>query len=205
MKIKKVESILKARKTIITYKTTADNCQWIGDGSAFYPIYNLPTLTKENIFAMFDIPESKQDKFYFAERELPEALSFKDTDSTESILERSNYAISTQGRNLEPLKSSQGIIFIDKRYLSPFEKMENGYELYERTNESGTPYFAVKSGFLLLGIVAPYDLVSDSFIENLENLMNLSRIAWRNKVERIRKANETEDLLFNESGEFEEV
>ena len=63
MKIKRVESILKARKTIITYHT-ADKCQWIGDGSAFYPIYNLPPLTEENIFVMFDIAESKRDKFF---------------------------------------------------------------------------------------------------------------------------------------------
>lgn len=189
MKIKKVESILKSSKTIITFKSN-DNCQWIGNGAAFYPVNNLPTLTKENIFAMFDIPENKQDKFYFEERELPEALCFKDTDETERILDRSEYAINTQGRNLEPLKTSQGISFIDKRLLSPFEKEESGYEIYERTSTSGGVYFAIKSGFLLLGVVGSYDLISDNFIEKLEILLSLSRVAWDNKVKRIQKLRE---------------
>ena len=47
MKIKQIESILKAEKTIIVAETAA--CQWLGNSSAFYPIYNLPKLTKEEI------------------------------------------------------------------------------------------------------------------------------------------------------------
>ena len=203
MKIKRVESILKARKTIITYHT-ADKCQWIGDGSAFYPIYNLPPLTEENIFAMFDIAESKRDKIFFAERELPDNLSFMGADTTEVMLERSEYAINLQGRNLEPLKTSQGVAFIDKRYLSPFENTDNGYELYERTAKSGGIYFAVKSGFLLLGIVAPYDLVSERFIMKLKELLVMSQIVWANKEEQVRIEEEQELGLFEESEEVEE-
>lgn len=204
MKIKKVESILKSSKTIITIKSN-DSCQWIGNGAAFYPVNNLPTLTKENIFAMFDIPENKQDKFYFEERELPEALCFEDTDATERILDRSEYAINTQGRNLEPLKTSQGISFIDKRLLSPFEKEESGYEIYERTSTSGGVYFAIKSGFLLLGVVGSYDLISDNFIEKLEILLSLSRVAWGNKAMRIQKLREQSELSLEETDESEEV
>lgn len=204
MKIKKVESILKSSKTIITFKSN-DSCQWIGNGAAFYPVNNLPTLTKENIFAMLDIPENKQDKFYFEERELPEALCFEDTDFTERILDRSEYSINTQGRNLEPLKTSEGISFIDKRLLSPFEKEESGYEIYERTSTSGGIYFAIKSGFLLLGVVGSYDLISDNFIEKLEILLSLSRVAWGNKVERIQKLREQSGLSLEETDESEEV
>lgn len=200
MKIKRVESILKARKTIITYHTE-DKCQWIGDGSAFYPIYNMPTLTEENIFVMFDVAESKRDKFFFAERELPDNLSFEDADATEVMLDRAEYAINYGGRNLEPLKTSQGVAFINKRYLSPFEKTDNGYELYERTAKSGDIYFAVKSGFLLLGIVAPYDLVSENFIMKLKELLVMSQIVWANKEEKVRIEEEQELGLFEESEE----
>lgn len=55
MKLKQIEAILKAEKTIIVSETSA--CQWLGNGSAFYPVYNLPKLTKDNIFTMFDITE----------------------------------------------------------------------------------------------------------------------------------------------------
>lgn len=200
MKIKRVESILKARKTIITYHTE-DKCQWIGDGSAFYPIYNLPPLTEENIFAMFDIAESKRDKFFFAERTLPDNLSFKDTDATEVMLDRAEYAISFNGRNLEPLKTSQGVAFIDKRYLSPFENTDNSYELYERTTKDGAIYFAVKNGFLLLGVIAPYDLVSERFIMKLKELLVMSQMVWANKEEQVRIEEEQELVLYEEHEE----
>lgn len=59
MKIKQIEAILKASKTIAVIETPS--CQWLSNGFAAYPIYNLPELTEENIFAMFDIPKDKQE------------------------------------------------------------------------------------------------------------------------------------------------
>ena len=53
MKLKQIEAILKAEKTIIVSETPS--CQWLGNGAAFYPVYNLPKLTQDNIFTMFDI------------------------------------------------------------------------------------------------------------------------------------------------------
>lgn len=200
MKIKRVESILKARKTIITYHTE-DKCQWIGDGSAFYQIFNLPKLTEDIICTMFDIPENKREKFFFAERELPDNICFEDMDETAQILNRANYSINIQGRNIEPLKTSQGVTFIDKRYLLPFEKMENGYELYERTAKSGDVYFAVKRGFFLLAIIAPCDVVNKDFIDKLDELLILSRVVWTNKEEQVRIEEEQELGLFEEHEE----
>lgn len=86
MKLKQIEAILKAEKTIIVSETSA--CQWLGNGAAFYPVYNLPKLTKDNIFTMFDITEEKRDKFYFEERPLPPHINFEDGDDGEQLLER---------------------------------------------------------------------------------------------------------------------
>ncbi len=168
MKLKQIEAILKAEKTIIVSETSA--CQWLGNGAAFYPVYNLPKLTKDNIFTMFDITEEKRDKFYF-----------EDGDDSEQLLERGAIAFYAQGRTLEPLKTSQGIAFINTRYLKPFSDIDAGYELYERTTAQGKPYIAVKSGFMLLGIISPYDLVNETFINNLDEILKLSRIALFNK------------------------
>lgn len=90
-------------------------------------------------------------------------------------------AFYAQGRTLEPLKTSQGIAFINTRYLKPFSDIDAGYELYERTTAQGKPYIAVKSGFMLLGIISPYDLVNEIFINNLDEILKLSRIALFNK------------------------
>ncbi len=179
MKLKQIESILKAEKTIIVSENAF--CQWLGNGAAFYPVYNLPKLTQENIFTMFDIPEDKRDKFYFEQRALPEFINFEDGDETEEMLERSDISFYANGRALEPLKTSQGIAFINTRYLKPFSDSAAGYELYERTDKLGKPYIVAKSGFTLLGVFAPYDLVNESFINSLETILKLSRIALFNK------------------------
>lgn len=179
MKIKQIESILKQEKTIIVAETEC--FQWLGNGSALYPVHGLPKLTKENIFTLFDIAEDKQEKFYFDERPLPAHLNFDDSDSSEQMIERGSMAFIAEGRVLEPLKTSQGIAFINSRYLKPFSNEANGYELYERTDTNGRIYIAVKSGFILLGIIIPYDLVSNEFIQMLESVLELSRIALYNK------------------------
>lgn len=144
----------------------------------------MPKLTKENIFTLFDIAEDKRDKFYFEERPLPAYLNFEDGDSSEQMLERGSIAFIAEGRALEPLKTSQGIAFINSRYLKPFSNEPNGYELYERMDENGRIYIAVKAGFILLGVIAPYDLVGDKFIQTLETILELSRVAWFNKAQK---------------------
>lgn len=182
MKIKQIESILKAEKTIIVIETEA--CQWLGNGSAFYPVYNLPKLTKENIFTIFDIAEDKRDKFYFEERALPSGINFEDIDGGEQMLERGSIEIYANGRVLEPLKTSLGVAFINMRYLKPFADAEGGFNLYERIDQSGNIYIAVKCGFILLGIISPYDLVSKQFIDTLQTLLDLSKVTLQNKEQK---------------------
>lgn len=179
MKLKQIEAILKAEKTIIVSETSS--CQWLGNGAAFYPVYNLPKLTRDNIFTMFDIPEDKRDKFYFEQRDLPAFINFEDGDESEQMLERGTLSLYAQGRTLEPLKTSQGIAFINSRYLKPFADSMAGYELYERIDKLGRPYIVAKSGFVMLGVISPYDLVSEGFIKNLETILSLSRVALFNK------------------------
>lgn len=199
MKLKQIEAILKAEKTIIVSETPA--CQWLGNGAAFYPVYNLPKLTQDNIFTMFDIAEDKRDKFYFEERELPSFINFEDGDESEEMLDRGSIAFYAQGRTLEPLKTSQGIAFINTRYLKPFTDSQAGYELYERTDKLGRPYIVVKSGFVLLGVISPYDLVNENFVQTLEEILNLSKVTLFNKQEKSRAADGYKQIEFGEEVE----
>ena len=199
MKLKQIEAILKAEKTIIVSETPA--CQWLGNGAAFYPVYNLPKLTQDNIFTMFDIAEDKRDKFYFEERELPSFINFEDGDESEEMLDRGSIAFYAQGRTLEPLKTSQGIAFINTRYLKPFTDSQAGYELYERTDKLGRPYIVVKSGFVLLGVISPYDLVNEGFVQTLEEILNLSKVTLFNKQEKSRAADGYKQIELGEEVE----
>lgn len=183
MKIKQIESILKSKKTIIILNTPS--CQWLGDGSAFYPVYNLPKLTQENIFTIFDVPEDKRDKFSFQELDAPTHINLDDDDENEQMLDRSKFVdICAGGRRLEALVTSDGISFIDTRYLKPFADIDDGCELYERIDKSGKPYIAAKTGFVIVGIIKPYDLINDKFINILESMLTLSRAALFNKEKR---------------------
>jgi hypothetical protein len=147
---------------------------------------------------MFDISEEQRTKFYIEERALPSFFNFNDYDPSEKILDRGRLNFCIDGRILEPLKTLLGIAFIDVRYLKPFADLESGYELYERTAKNGSTYIAAKSGFMLLGIFCPYDVVCDNFINTLDTILNLTRIALLNK-------RQTDNDMENKQIEIDEV
>lgn len=178
MKLKQIASIVKTKKTIII--SDSSSCQWISDGQAVYPIHNLPMLTPKNIFAMFDITGEQQSKFYVENRVLPAHLNFDDSDDTEYLIDRGKVSLTINGQALEPLETSQGLAFVNRKYLAPFSDLPDGYELYERTSKHGCVYIAVKSGFLLLGIIIPEQIINNEFINTLERWVRLSGISVGN-------------------------
>lgn len=182
MKISAIQQICKSAKRIELFSTPASSVQWISDGGAFYPLYSLPEMKAENVFALFDIPEKKQEKIHFEHKyQLPDDLSFASSTASENPLEYGNISIYARGRILAPIKTSLGIIYINEKYLKPFSDAENGVQLFERHTLSGNVYIAVKEGFLLTGIILPYDIITKEFIEELEMIYKLSVIAAENK------------------------
>ena len=179
MKLKQIESILKPNKNIVLYTTEA--AQWIGDDSAMYPIYGMPHLTEENILVMWDIPEDKREKWHFRYGDSLHPSMFADSVYGEQFIERGMSCISVSGGLAEPLRTEQGILFVNQRYLKPFDDLENGYDLYARLDHLGVPYIAVKEGYALVGIVYPMRVVDDKFIAELEELLSLSRLAKENR------------------------
>lgn len=115
------------------------------------------------------------------------------------MLDRSKFIDVYTGRLLEPLATSDGISFIDKRYLKPFADIENGFELYERLSEKGQLYIVAKSGFVIVGVIHPFDLINDEFTNILENMLELSRAALFNKEKRTPLENDPDQIaMFNE-------
>lgn len=181
MKIKAVETILKTAKTLIVYRGGSSG-QWLSDGSAIYPIHNLPELTDKHLFAMFDIPEDKQSKYMFKEKPLPSSVDFGDINKNEKLIQRGRITFCVLGRELEPLKTSHGTIFINTKYLKPFSGEELGYELYERRSASGDIYIVAKSGMLLIGVIMPFAINGEKFIDELEEITLGCRRAPENDV-----------------------
>ncbi len=201
MKIKAIASICRGNKSVILYE--GKSCQWISDGAAMFPLFGLPKMTKEHIFTMFDVPEDKRGGYYFESIENLPNYCFEDTDSGERLLDRATLSVCAKGHVVEPLKTSLGIAFINEKYLAPFGDCVNGFELYERITPSGQVYIAVKEGFILLGVIMPYDLVNDEFVDNLKSLFELSTVALANKKQTEREREQQRNLFDNDEEDEE--
>lgn len=179
IKIKQIESICKKRKTVIM--TEAAGSQWIGDGKAFYPISGLPELTRENVFTIFDVPVDKREGFYFSEVEtLP--YCFDDYDVAERLVSKGDLYLIFDGMTACPFKTSQGLYLIDAKYLRPFYGTEDGFDIYERISATGETYFAVKAGFLLLGLILPISVEWAQLIHSLEGLRTFAEMSLTNEL-----------------------
>lgn len=181
MKITKIAALLKRGKRIIIYDAP-DDTQWIGDGGAAFPLFNIPRLDEESAFAIFDISEKQQEKFYFHHTQLPEGINFTDTDPCENQLENKDITINTDGFALRPLETQKGLVCIDTKYLAPFSDVLDMVELYERTAPNGDIYIAVKAGLMLVGVIMPTKhAIKKDFVEQLERFAHHCRHAFETK------------------------
>lgn len=153
MKIKSIAAICKKNKNIAIFERYSDDgdilTQYIGDGSAVYPVVGLPQLDKESLLTIFDVPEKDRDNYFVKTLGVPAGISFEDTDETERHVEREGISIIYSGRTLKPIRTTRGLVFIESRYLSPVADVLDVLELYERRTAEGAPYIVAKAGFLL--------------------------------------------------------
>lgn len=173
MKIKSIAAICKKNKQVVLFNRYSDSgtiSQYIGDGSAVYPISGLPELDEESILTIFDVPEKQREDWLVRYRDIPEGISFEDTDATEKIIEQGNLSIVYSGKTLKPLQTRRGLVFIESRYLSPVSDVLDVLELYERVTPFGAPYIVAKAGFLLQAVIMPCDVISAQFVQRLQEL-----------------------------------
>lgn len=174
MKIKSIAAICKKNKNIAIFERYSDDgdilTQYIGDGSAVYPVVGLPQLDKESLLTIFDVPEKDRDNYFVKTLGVPAGISFEDTDETERHVEREGISIIYSGRTLKPIRTTRGLVFIESRYLSPVADVLDVLELYERRTAEGTPYIVAKAGFLLQAVIMPYDVINQQFVESLQDL-----------------------------------
>ena len=62
------------------YSDSGTLSQYIGDGNAVYPISGLPELDEESILTIFDVPEKQREDWLVRYRDIPEGISFEDTE-----------------------------------------------------------------------------------------------------------------------------
>lgn len=201
MKIKTVAALCKKNKAFCLYDSVTREgevgTQWLGDGFSAYPLQGLPLLEEESIYTMFDITDKQQEKITFRRDALPKGINFGDTDACENVIEDEKLSFAVDGKILRPLHTQQGITFIDAAYLAPFSDVADMLELYERVTPGGHIYIAAKTGFLLAGIIFPYDLVRKEFVEKLADLLKQCRFALSEKERRAAEVAGTDQEQMN--------
>ena len=79
------------------------------------------------------------------------------------------------------LKTQYGIEFINRAHIHPFGDYSVRDIIYTlRTDESGNTYFAVKCGFMLIGIVLPLKIIVKSFIDDLKTFERQVEVTFYN-------------------------
>lgn len=201
MKFGKIASLLKKSGTIAIINTYGG--QWISDGAAVYPVYELPELSKDNIFGLLDIPTEKRGSHHVYEQDGCAPIRLDDTVEGERLIKAPEYAIRAWGKTMMPLITSQGAVYINTAYLSPLSDAD-GNEFYERTAESGETYIAIKKGFALLAAVMPcLGLVTRNFADTLSTLSSETHRAAYNMAARERERQVDMEYDADETGEEE--
>lgn len=176
MQLKKIISILNGSKNVkILDKGNEILTQWITDGRAAYPLSKLPELDADTFFAIASVSEKDKGKWKVTREYVPASMNFEDNDDTENRIEKIGILIN----GLLPLATQKGCVLIEPEYLAPL-KDEGDYELYERISSGGNLYIAVKTGLLLRAIILPVERINEEFVEKIENILRLSRIALQN-------------------------
>ena len=174
MKIKKIVDMCR-REGVVRIYDGKGGTQWISNGYAYYPLYDVPELSEDEFFTLFDFSAKQRDETVFQRTTLPKSLSFKDFDTTDRRCKKLSPSIPYGSRILIPYKTGRGVKFLDSDFLAPLIGESGESEVFERLNDKGESYFAIKAGMCLRAIVMPFNAVNRSFVENIEQIYSLCR------------------------------
>lgn len=197
MKLNAVFQILKSRKRAMIFQ--GDQCQWLSDGVAAYPIYGLPEIKEENLKTLLDLNDKQWGEF-IVRYDTPK-FDESDTEPGEVPLVDLGLSICYQGKELIPLMGMKKIYYIQARYIKPFGTMDDVL-FYAWYNEKGSCYIAVKEGMLLRGVTTLYDVADEEFADKLREIYNLTNNAVMDKrlMEQAEaEAEEMQNLRFEDS------
>ena len=170
MKIKKIISLCKSAGHLVLYDDPDRDIQWLSDGRAIYPLIGCPKFDEDSFCNTYEITDSQRKKIAFRIGEhLPSNFNFDDTDEFETETERMPLSVTYSTYDAVAYKTQYGVEFISRAHLQPFGDY-SGRDIVctLRTFESGESYFAIKNGFMLIGIVLPLKIITKSFINELK-------------------------------------
>ena len=169
MKLSKIGALCKTQKRFTLCNVGYE--QWLSDGYGYYPLGDLPRLDGDNIFAMFDVAEDKREKYYVEEKHgMPNGIDVSDVDKDEVLLKYVPVWLVVSGAVMMPLIARGRVLFVDKRYFSPFDF---SVECYERKAADGKSYIVTKRGMIACGVITPEQIGTATLADQLCELGEL--------------------------------
>lgn len=174
MKISKIAKLCKDAKLVCTTSTEAG--LWIGNGSAVYFVPDFEGLGYEGIALALGIDKKKKEKIIFTNIDMNE-FNLEDIDPSESLCTPMGIEFRQGGDNLRPYRTEAGVLCFVSSYLEPFRDESEVPEIYLRYTKDERPYFAVKVGMLLHGIVIPAKEINFEFMKKLGEMYEMCKSA----------------------------
>ncbi len=170
MKFKPILGFCKEQKTIVIEYTT-DFEWWLGNGDAMYCLTNIQRLDGDEILTIMDIAESAKGKYSiinakdFSKDKYKKDIFENDYPGETEIIPEPIKLISN-GDVAQPFVTFGGIKFINTKYLKPLAEEQYGLRYFERGK-----LIAIKSGLILVALIAPMNVVNEKFIKDLDRLL----------------------------------
>lgn len=180
MKIKKIVDMCR-REGMVKILVDDSGVQWLSNGYACYPLHDVPTLTEDQFYTIFDFSPKQRKETVFTRTEFPASICNNDIHPTDLHCDRLKQNIPFGSRLLVPFSTPSGIKFFDEEYLSPLVGETDKVEVFERISKDGDPYFAVKVGMFLRAIIMPFNAINKSFVDNIGEIYSLCKNALINK------------------------
>ena len=180
MQIKKIVALCKKRKLVTLYETK-DEVQWLGDGIAIYPLSNdMPFFTKELFCSLYDVTDKQSEKIEFKVEDMPSSVEVADAVPNETQCEEIDISICFGGKRLIPIKTSEGVVYLDKEHLAPIGDIQMDMVFFFERITKGHRYIVIKCGFDVVAVIEAQPVITEKFCETLKEVAELTEARRHN-------------------------
>lgn len=157
MKLKDIARL--CLKTATIGISGARGTQWLGNGYASYPVFNLPKLDIDTAAAVLDIDEEKADMLDVRYVELLPKFDLAEANDEEEALTGVVLRFLYNGKQLDAWQTEgKRIVLVDPAYTKPyFADAAEEPALYLRRTLTGTDYIVGKSGMFVTAVIMPFE------------------------------------------------